>query len=347
MFCMKHTANDWDQLPYAACILKLSNLDSKQAHDSVYHLAFNTYYSGELGGEYNEMIHKNLYRQTSFNDVVSFNQQLAFYQVKPLYIWLGFCFTRLGFDPIQALQWVNFLSFIIIGLILTRLILNSFSTIPALLIFITATTYNGYLDMVKELTPDMLSFFFISCISIAFLKSYNNKIIFGLSILAILTRPDNLIFCIVIQACVIIQNLKSNTPIYLNLIFSFIFLITYGLVNYFTQAYSWNVLFHHAFIELISYPENIHPHFSSLDYFKIVLKGLDNILPLVALLGFLIVIFKDLMRFKLLFIGLVLTIILKFVLFPSISERFYLVYIYIIFIVLIQIYQEKKGFINN
>ncbi len=340
------TSNDWDQLPYSACILNLSNLDSFHIHDSVYYLA-KKYYFGKQGEEYYELVYKNKYRYTAATDIHSFIQQLPFYKIKPLFIWIGYCFTKFGLDPIQALKCINFLSFVAIGCILCFVLFRSFKFIPSLLLFTTCISYNGLLDMVKELTPDLFSFFLILSLCIAYLRSSKNIMIIFISVIAILVRPENLIISMFIQIGLLIENYKLKFSIINNLISSIGFLILYFLIGFMSESYSWKTLFYHTFIELISFPKEFNAHFTLMDYLNILFKGMDNLLPLFAIIGFLLYILRGIHRISYLLCILFISLGIKFALFPSISERFYLVYIYIICMILCEYYREKFVFSNN
>lgn len=337
----KHTSNDWDQLSYAACILTYSISDSVKIHDSVYRLA-NNYYYNENGEAYHEMVSKNLYRLSTSSFPKSFFQQLPFYKVKPFYIWLGYLISKLGFDPIQALKILNFICFGFIGFILARFLSTIFSWIPSLLLFTALISYNGLMDMVKELTPDVLSFLILILISISYLRSKNYLFIFILSALAILCRPDNLIFCVLIQFGLVAlhyKNLKSLTNPIIQIAS---YLLIYFIVQNSSSAYSWHILFYHTFIDLVSYPADSGISIEFKTYIKYVLKGIDNLIPFLAILSFIILILRECKREFYLFIIVLGTIISKFILFPAISERFYLVYGYIICLGLLEIYKNYK-----
>jgi hypothetical protein len=93
VYCYVKPLYNWDILPYTAVVLKMDGYNAKAAHDSSYQLARKNI----PGKNYDQLADStDIFRNKMLTDADAFNQQLAFYVVKPLYNGMGWVAYKAG-----------------------------------------------------------------------------------------------------------------------------------------------------------------------------------------------------------------------------------------------------------
>lgn len=325
VFIWNKTANDWDQLAYSATILGLVNDNPASNHSLVYLLAKKHYDSAQ----YQELISKNEYRSTMYHEYKSFDNELHFYKIKPLYIYVNYFIYKIsGTDIINSLKITQIIVFIFFSFLIYFILIKNLSAIPSLLLFTIFTTFGCFLDIAKELTPDLMSTFSLVFLTYCYLKKYEFKYTYSLMIISSLIRPDNVLFCICILS---IDGYIMNTR-KLNIIFTVLFLSLIHFlikINYRGSGLSSN--------NILMYPVN-YTHISSFYiYCKSLIKHIDNLIPYFSALILMIYSLRNNFKNKLMviFSSVFLTLFIRFLLIPDLSPRFFVGYIYIILISLV------------
>lgn len=182
------------------------------------------------------------------NDPEALYQQLPFYQIKIMYVSLIYLLEQAGIDIYMATYLISAVSMVLglwILLFTFRPYVHKYLlyTIP-----IFAMGY-GLLDIARSSTPDGLGFLIITIIVYLFTRS--NWLIFIALPLAVLVRPDLIIFGFIILAYYLICNKPWRLFSIAGILASLIFYLGFG---YYFGNYGWATLFHHSYVEFFIYP---------------------------------------------------------------------------------------------
>ena len=279
------------------------------------------------------------YRRHLWQQPASFHEQLAFYVIKPLYLGLVYLFYTGGVDLIFATILPSLISFFFIGLLLLYWFDKIFSS-PWLSTWfsIFIITSVPFVTLGKTSAPDAMSTLFILVACFLFIEKaslWRSSLFF---ILAIATRPDNVIFVFMIFLIPLFGKWNKKVP-YTRLIFCLLlFFLTYYIPTLFLQNVSWATLFHHAFISRVLYPLSDPPTLEASAYLKVVLDNLVHQTFFARSQLMFIVFFTGLIWWKRLrvldfnipgwsfnevfMLIIVLTIGVRFILFPAFLDRF-------------------------
>lgn len=324
LFAYKNTVNDWDQIAYTACILKMENNNIHHIHQKAYQIIQSSYSTHD----FTEMIDKNDYRRKMYTDENFFYNELHFYFIKPLYISIIFAFNKVGLNPIEAMKWINLLSFLGIGsfiiLAIKKMLNPSFLSF---LVFLALISYNGLMDMLRELTPDVISMLSLIVLTYYYLKNVSLWIVLLITIVCIMLRPDNIIYCsILIFMDILFSNeggRKQLKYLYIILLFGIHFtikLLTKG--NDFENQ------------SILVYPVNLENINTLKTYLLELFKNFDNLISYISLLLALIWILRNETYSKeyIVFIAIFAAILIRFLFIPHLSARFYIPYGYLVVI---------------
>jgi hypothetical protein len=261
----------YDLIPYTAATISLEQSDPVKVHeltyksikDSIPNQIFNSFTTGTFG-------------ETMVTNSVSFNQQLNYYNIKPLYIYLIFILHQLGLGIVNAIHLISVLSYIGICILLYLFIkeLRSGSGLIGITILSILLVCQPLILIAGRNTPDTFSAFVIT-LSLYLLLRSRLKLLSGvLLVLSITIRPDNLIIS---SLLLLYFGLFSPKQYRLKLVHTIYLLLAsaigYFAINHFEHAYSWKTLFTSAFLHFIELPAEVTVHLSLKDYFKVLLTN--------------------------------------------------------------------------
>ncbi|HLK28512.1 MAG TPA: hypothetical protein VKT28_08025 [Puia sp.] len=332
IYSYKRPAYNWDMLGYMALTLKIENPDINSVHNNTYSIAERevpnwTYYHTLADSS-------NAFRKRMKENPASFNNQLAFYIIKPLYISFVYLFYKSGFSLSSSTVIPSVISFILISILLfywLRKYLNIFfASVLALLVMLSPPL----LTVAKLSTPDALSGLIL--FSSFYFIIEKPKFIFAilLMIISICTRLDNVITCILILSLV---TFAARSPIKMfsgKYAFALaLLLFCYYFVSHSTKKYGWNISFYSTFAYyLTSSSYQAVDTITLKDYsflmYTHLLNGLyySNITFLFLILSLLFLYpikLNDFSFDQLFALTLFLIFIIRFILFPDISDRAY------------------------
>lgn len=311
---------NWDCLPYAATVLKIDGLNLSDLHSKTYTLA-----KKELTSEsYEQLTTGGKYREEIANNSKGFIEQLPFYYIKPLYILFILIFFKLGVPLFLSTALPSLISFFIISVITFFLLSRKYNFIISSGITLLLMLFHAFSDVARESSPDTLSSLFLIGTIFSFLNKKTWQVTLLLT-LAILTRPDNIIFG-GIFLCLSFYK-KSFTV--KQVILGFVCIgLAYITPKVFIDHYSWKTLFYHSFIEHLTYPNTDNSDFSLLEYCFIIIKNgfkelKVSLLPLICIPF----IFKQVRqsfskKSIVILITIAATVIVRYLLFPVLTNRF-------------------------
>lgn len=217
------------------------------------------------------------YRRHLWQNADSFDEQLAFYVIKPLYLGLVFSFYKNGADLLFSTVLPSLISFFLLGLLLLHWFNKIFHS-PWLTVWFSAfiITSIPFVTLGKTSAPDGMSTLFILTGCYFFIEKFSlwrSSLFF---FLAIATRPDYVILVFMIFLIPFTGRWKREVPFTHLAVCLLLFFMTYFIPTIFLENVGWSTLFHHAFISRVLYPVSAPPALEASAYLKAVI---NNIVP--------------------------------------------------------------------
>ena len=342
VFAIKSPIQNWDMLGYAASVVTIENTDKDYIHKYVYQ-QYKAYATPE---EFKELTETSSYRKTMSQNAEAFNQQIPFYKIRIILVLLVFFLVKLGVNIFVASHLIT-AAFTCLGILVfydafrKRILPAFWIVIPIFLVGF------GIVDVARMVTADSIAFLWVALICYTFLNS-KWKTFFLLLATSVLIRTD-MIFLIGLFSgyfilfrpelrLIAITTLLASIGIYLS-------------INSYANNYGWSTVFYYA---VISDMEATHPlEYSSIgvsieQYLSAVKSNLAKFFPSRAISLFAIAIFLQVtifaaslrrkLSFALVFRGIlnhpilllttisILYIIIHYILFPLLFERFFIGY---------------------
>jgi hypothetical protein len=326
---------NWDCLPYMAIVLdKTENLSNQELHNKVYEQA--QVHIPEK--QYAMLVAETPYRTSMQQNADAFKQQLPFYHIKPLYIGLCWLSYSVGFNLAFATVIPSLLAFFGIGLLLFFWLNKFVSEKQSILITCCILLTMPFTGIGRESSPDALSCFFIVLASYWFYIKKCWQWIAPALALAVLTRPDNIIFVGLLGTVLFAKKYWSITYILIVLGFS---MLAFIIPKLYLTSYNWQTLFYHSFIIHLTFPADTAINLNLSDYIFTIARNAFrefNISLIPLLLIFAIPAWNNRKKLttdlSILWLTIGLTILLRYLLFPVFTGRFMAPY-YLIAILLI------------
>lgn len=353
IYCFKRPLYNWDLLPYSYLVLKMDHHNSEEA----FHLTYKLAKENIPVKEYNSLIDSsNIYRYALSHDPETFKAQLPFYVVKPFYTGLVYFFYKSGIPLIQATLMPSIISYLLIGILLLHwfgfYLRSPISFIIALLVMISSPL----IEVAKLSTPDCLSALLLIFSFYFILKKPVLWIALLFMLLSVFARLDNINTCLglvgVIYATKKWEKIISGRNF---LLITMMFVCSYFLVGLFAYQYGWSIFFYNDFADHLHPAYGSKEHFSILSYLRLmyehVLSGINHSYLAIFLI-FLFVNFNEKVTLKYLsfekvFLLSILSILFaRLILYPDISDRFYIPFYLIVVILTAKKFSLNKTEIN-
>ena len=347
IFAFKRPYYNWDMLPYMALVLKMDHADSNVVHKMTFSIAKadvpTVEYGYLTGGEY---------RKKMAESPADFYSQLPFYVVKPFYTWMVYLCYKTGFSLPMSTVLPSILSYLLIGLLLftwlKKYLSTSFAFLAGLLIM-----YSVFMvSMARISTPDSLSSLLLFAAMYLIIEKGSLTGMFLLMWLSILTRIDNLITCLFILSFLAFAGKwQKRIPVKLYILMVFIFISSYITIAYTTRMNGWHFLYYPTFVRYYDLAHHFNtdfslPHYLQLFYSKAATAMAYTHFTIFAFFVLLILIKPLPIRLRLLSFEqlfsllLILIIIIRFILFPDLDDRFYTSFYLVIIILFVKRYAE-------
>lgn len=259
----------YDLIPYIASTISLEQSNKEIIHDETFRIAekalpkevFNGFISGEFG-------------QEMYTDSESFYQQLNYYKVKPLYIYLIYVIHKLGLGIVNAVNIISVFSFLGISILLFLFINKLKRGYLGIIILSLLMICQPFILIAGRNTPDTLSAFVI-LLSLFLLLNSKLKILPGLLLVSsIAIRPDNLIICgLLFLYFGLFSPKEYRLKIYQTLSFILLSLILYFSISILEQSYGWKTQFTISFLHFIDRPAEVAVQLSASDYFRVLISN--------------------------------------------------------------------------
>ncbi|HEX6334152.1 MAG TPA: hypothetical protein VFZ78_07985 [Flavisolibacter sp.] len=334
IYVYRHPSNNWDMLPYMAILLRMDGLDGRELHQQTYDAARQNI----PGADFNNLVASG-HREKFAKDSTLFDRILPFYLVKPLYTGFSYACYKLGatlpfstlLPSIAAYLLTGILFFYWLQLYLKKWMAFGISLLVMYASFVIAVA--------RIASPDFLSAFLLMAGIFCMSEKKHAALIFSCFLLAVLARLDNIITSSILVTFLLYAGRVSGRH-YLLMLSGFV--TAYLATTIRLQAFGWDVLYYTNFMHYLHQEPGFAEGTSlnaylALVYSRIVSAVVHYHLSIFLLVAFMTAAMSRMMRRSLSFdqllvIVLVLTMTVRFVLWPDLSDRFYIGF-YLVFLV--------------
>lgn len=288
----------------------------------------------------------------------AYEEELQLFVVKPFYNFINWSFFKLGFSASASTSLISIISYALILILIFGFlikILKNYSL--AFIIVILISMFKPLPESTRHVSADTLSCLLLLLSFYVFLIRKNFFLAGIFAMLCILTRPEYFIFYTFLYGLVYLYRNKlevKTAPLLLS--YGYLFL-SFALIQAFNQV-AWSTLFMNQFTKVQIYPVSNPDPFSFSEYIqfiksKIMLEFNTSFFPL--LLIFIVIILAN--KFSLhskknqaqvLFFAIIyMTVMLRFLVFPSLVNRMMLGYYLIIILALVYIQSSRVDIFKN
>lgn len=288
----------------------------------------------------------------------AYEEELQLFVVKPFYNFINWSFFKMGFSASASTSLISIISYALILILIFSFlikILKNYSL--AFIIVILISMFKPLPESTRHVSADTLSCLLLLLSFYAFLIRKNFFFAGIFAMLCILTRPEYFIFYSFLYGLIYLyrQKLEVKTaPLLLS--YGYLFL-SFALIQAFNQV-AWSTLFMNQFTKVQIYPVSNPDPFSFSEYIhfiksNIMLEFNGSFFPL--LLIFIVVILAN--KFSLyskknqaqvLFFAIIyVTVMLRFLVFPSLVNRMMLGFYLVIILALIYIQSSRVDIFKN
>ena len=308
-------------IPYMTLTLSIEQTNFQKIHSDVYQLikrevpdtVFNKLISGD-------------YRNLSYINYKFLQEQTSLYINRPLYILFIYAFYKIGIDLVLSTYLISLLSGFLTSVLIYFWLLKFYKAKYSFVITVILIFSTGLREVAKYSTPDGLSIILMIATVYLLMNKKNKNFPLILLLFSQLARPDNIIFVIVLSIFLYKTSLKdfsiNKKQFYILSILSILLFIP-NLFNVFLHLFFGERL--NNYINILSSSIKL---LISMPYFSLYL-----------LLS--VLIYKNVPRTKGLKITIsllnaaLITMVIRFLIFPSVEIRFYSFYFLVIAILFI------------
>jgi Gpi18-like mannosyltransferase len=210
------------------------------------------------------------YRSGVYRDHKAYSEQLPFYSIKPLFIVICWLFYKSGFNLFESTVLPGICIYYVLGLFVL-LFLNKrhgglVSIVGAGLFMLLPSTQ----ELSTLSTPDSISTTFMIFGAIRALDNYRNWLSPILFLLALLTRPDNILFINFFYLYLLVAHRDERMTVVKNIGLVAVMSLIYLLVVNLSGNPGWQVLFAHSFDGRMLYPLTEPRYIGWDDYWRIM-----------------------------------------------------------------------------
>ncbi|SEH32237.1 hypothetical protein [Chryseobacterium culicis] len=288
----------------------------------------------------------------------AYEEELQLFVVKPFYNFINWSFFKLGFSASASTSLISIISYVLILILIFGFlikILKNYSL--AFIIVILISMFKPLPESTRHVSADTLSCLLLLLSFYVFLIRKNFFLAGIFAMLCILTRPEYFIFYTFLYGLVYLYRNKlevKTAPLLLS--YGYLFL-SFALIQAFNQV-AWSTLFMNQFTKVQIYPVSNPDPFSFSEYIqfiksKIMLEFNTSFFPLLLIFIVIIVANKFSLHSKknqaqvLFFAIIYITVMLRFLVFPSLVNRMMLGYYLIIILALVYIQSSRVDIFKN
>ncbi len=280
----RHRHYNFDLLTYGACVLILEGASEEEAHARVYEevkrVAPPVAY-GELVADpppaWLPPSH-GAYRADLARDADHFAQQLPFYRVKPLYLWVVAAVHAAGVDLVWALRGVTLVSFAAFGLLVFLWTARRTSDAIAFAVATPLLLMEPTSLLATAVSPDLPSLALVVAAAAAWIERRDRHLGVAavLAALAVLMRPDNVIDMVLLIGVAGLYRPSGASLVRYGAVAAFL-VVEYVAIGRLAHAYSWQTLFWNTVVAPLPAPADTEVHVTVGLYLDSLRNGWRNL----------------------------------------------------------------------
>jgi len=347
IYCFKRPLYNWDMLPYSALILRMDGYDERKAFAYTYESAN----ENVPPGAYHLLTDSaNAYRYKLANNGEAFNEQLPFYVVKPLYTSVAYLAYKAGFSLPQATLVPCFISYLLLGLLffhwLNSYLRLSISFFVSLFIMVSSPL----IEVAKLSTPDCLSALLLLGSFYFIVEKPSLPLALACMCMSVFSRIDNVICCyLLISTVYVSKHWDKQFSFKSLLLITILFAVCYIIVGLFARHYGWSIFFYNDFAHHLHPVHGSQDDFGFRDYFRLmyehIMSAINHSYFAVFMALHVLNIGRSFLSRKVSFDKLIALLIptvffIRLILYPDISDRFYIAYYLVIVALLVKNFSE-------
>jgi hypothetical protein len=260
--CALKPVSEWDEIPYM-CLVRHDHNSAAVYADLKQRLSVREY--AILTGTGDGHLPPNAYKQAMVSQPESLAEQFPFYKVKPIFLAIAWMLVAVGVSAFTALHLISACAFFVTGCVIWSWISKYAVGWAAVPIAVTILLQPFMIQTARALLPDALGLALVVGGAYCVSERHQTRIGYGLLLLSILDRPDNVIFCVLVFA------------LYRALLPLVAAIALYFSNNYFAHSYSWAKLFTQTFVHPLTMPKEAVVRVSARLYFDIFFKNTLNL----------------------------------------------------------------------
>lgn len=322
---------NWDMISYMGVATEYSVHDPQVVHDSVYH---------DLKREVPAPVYRDLTgdheeRRACLLSSKEYNDQLSYFRAKPLYTLMIAGLNKAGVSLVRATLIPSIIACFFLMLLvyhwLSLYLKKPFAFVTALLMSLLPI----FVELDRFSTPDAVSNFFV-LLSLYLVTTAKNKWWILLSLfLSVVARVDNFVLAIVVAYFLYLKGTK-NVVWKLGIVGAVAGISIIGIPVLMGDSPTWFTKF--AFLGSVT---------SYVNHWRDVIYTLrTDALYLLLILATAFMLRKADYAIKMPLIIIVITILARLILFPSLQERFYAAYEFAVIILLVKYLSTRPGLIK-
>jgi len=236
-----NSRNQWDMLGYAASAASLESNDPVAVHKSVYD-EFKRYATPE---SFQDITATTSYRIVMHNDAEAFWQQIPYYKIRIVFVYLVSLLSKTGLGMFGAMHLMNVL-FFSAGFLLTYSLLRHqvhslFWIISPWIVYQFGEDFQTF----RSIGIDSFAFFWIALTSVGFLR--DKRWLFPVLALSVLVRTDLIIHVLIVSTAVCWLE-PNRTTLKRAILWLMVTLLLYFSVNHWAENYGWSTVFYFVFV---------------------------------------------------------------------------------------------------
>lgn len=269
LFCLAVSTfqplNNWDMIGYIAAAKSIEEPDPQKIHSFTYEQI----QAAVSPLEFKEMTLSSQYKKNIHQLPAALNEQLPFYQIRPLYVYSVFVLYKGGVNIAFATHLLSGIAVFIALLLITRLSAE-FIPKPFRFVIPAVALIAGIIELARLSSPDALAFLVITVTIYCYLKKRTATLLLTLPI-SIAIRTDLLLY--VIPFCIALFMLDRKTRKYcaVSLLTA---LGVYVAISLHWEAYGWSKTFYHTFVGAFTFPQQSTAPMSITIYGKKLAEGI-------------------------------------------------------------------------
>ncbi|MBD3350108.1 MAG: hypothetical protein GF364_01320 [Candidatus Lokiarchaeota archaeon] len=259
--------HNWDMIGYIAASKAFETSDVKLLHD----YTFSQLKTTVSDSEYIALTTGNQYRKIISANPAAFEEQLVFYQIRPIYTSSIYLLSKVGLKIGFATHLISGIS-IGISLLLVYFLTIRFLSVPFALTIPLFLLLFRIPNLARYSSPDGLAFLAVIT-SIYLLITQRIFLLLFLLPLLLGIRTDLILFTIPLMVYIFLFYKYSRLWPVLSLIFS---LIVYFFIAFFWKNPGWTTIFYFTFVEILPYPLSAPPELTINQYAIALVNGFKN-----------------------------------------------------------------------